>query len=195
MGRVHGWMAAAGVAAGAALVAGGCALGAWGGSPAAAAAAAGAQLVLTGPSQQQTTLSVQSFQFGESNGPTVGSQSSGAGAGKVTLETLTVQAAVDKNTTAILQAVAAGTRYATGDLALSAAVTAGAAAPMTVRFLSLEPIKVTLTGPAPDVESIDFAYTGLETSASSTGAPLGPSINGWNRVTNSASAITALPTG
>jgi type VI secretion system secreted protein Hcp len=147
-------------------------------------------------------IAVSGFEWGAENKMTIGSASGGAGAGKATLNELTIEKPVDSTSPALFGMLGAGTKISGMELVARKPGPAGSA-PIYMRytFQLAFVTSQTQTGSSGDEgiqEKLTFAYGAVKQTyvkLGTTGAPVGPNVFGsWNQVMNSSSmAIAGLP--
>jgi type VI protein secretion system component Hcp len=155
-------------------------------NPAALAQSPGpGSLVLTTSTGQQVTLPLSSYSFALGNSANTGSQSSGAGAGKVSFQPLSVTTNVDVNSPLIFQFTATGTPLTSATLAVATAD--GGVETFDFHLVVVESVAFQSSrGASPD-ETIQFEYGELELTYQEQAGGATSSSFGWNEVTNSAS--------
>src|SRR5271157_436437 len=151
---------------------------------------------LSGPS---VTLPIDSYQFGFDNTGTIGSSSSGAGAGKATFDALDVTLPLGNASPALLAALTGGSHYDTATLTLETLGSGRSA--VTVYAWAFNQVFVTddvvsgSAGAAPE-ESVSFAFGAAvqkyvpQNPDGTLGTPV---ITGWSQVNNS-STSSDIPT-
>lgn len=138
-------------------------------------------------------MTIQEFTFGMENATTIGSATSGIGAGKAKFNNLEIKRKADRNSPKLFQALAMGAPY--NDLTLSVRNSAGTPAKGAYYVLKFTTVFVTKidvsSGEEGPMETITLAYGALEetvTPQDTTGA-LDPTkaVKGtWSQITNSA---------
>ncbi len=132
-------------------------------------------------------IEVESFSFGAANPVSIGTASTGAGAGKVSLSSFNIMKMTDSSSPTLFQKCCAGQHFATGNLVLNKA--GGAAA---VKFLQYDFTEVFVDsiqwsgasggGETPS-ESISFAFSSVNvtyTPQKVDGTPAAAVVAGWN---------------
>jgi type VI secretion system Hcp family effector len=155
-------------------------------TPAASAPSTQGALVLTTSSGQQLTLQLSSYTLGvEQQVPSIGSQSGGAGSGKVTFNPFSVTRKVDASTPALYEATAEGTAFTSATLAVP--TQGGGAETFDFHLVTVQSIVWQGSKDEIPTESIQFEYGELELAYQTQGTGVTSSSFGWNRVTNSPS--------
>jgi type VI secretion system secreted protein Hcp len=141
-------------------------------------------------------IAVDGFEWGAENKLTIGSASGGAGAGKATLNELTIEKPVDSTSPALFQMLGAGTKINGMELVARKVGPAGAA-PIYMRYtfqLAFVTSQIQ-TGAAGDGihEKLTFSYGAVKQTYVKPGAtPTAPTTNvfgAWNQITNTASML------
>jgi type VI secretion system secreted protein Hcp len=154
-------------------------------TPAASAPSTQGALVLTTSSGQQLTLRLSSYTLGvEQQVPSIGSQSGGAGSGKVTFNPFSVTRKIDSSSPALYEATAEGTAFTSATLAVP--TQGGGAETFEFHLVTVQSIVWQGSKDQIPTESIQFEYGELELAYQTQGG-LASSSFGWNRVTNSPS--------
>lgn len=130
---------------------------------------------------------VESFGYSVEQTLNIGSQSTGAGAGKITFNPFSITRLVDAYSPKLLVLCASGTPYKTAVLSVTAAK---AAQPLAVYTMKLVAIKTLSTAGSqhggPLMETVTFEYGGLQIQTdipTANGTNLSSPL-GWNRVRN-----------
>jgi len=149
-------------------------------------------LVLTPYSGQPIDLPVSAYSFDVEQVLNIGSQASGAGAGKITFNPLTVTTAPDANTPAVFQAAATGQAFKAAELVIP--TTGGAVETFDFSLVAVKTVAWAggSAGGGPgdgpgaqaSTETIAFEYGALRVSYGQSGQTPQTSF-GWNRVNNS----------
>src|SRR6195952_5595768 len=136
-----------------------------------------------------TLLEVSDYSFDVEQVLNIGSQSSGAGAGKITFNPFTITKKIDRLSTVLFQNCASGTPFARLDLLV--VLNAGKARPSvllqyTMKLAALKTVSYVDDDLAP-TERVSFEYGGLQIRYA-TQRPDGQAgtvlVSGWNRVRN-----------
>jgi type VI secretion system secreted protein Hcp len=145
---------------------------------------------------KQQAFEIKEFSFGEENPTTIGSATSGAGAGKAKLNPFKIKKPVDSASPNFFLASASGVHYPTATLSVRKAGAAGgksSGAPYLIFTFKLVYVtNVDWTGPGDEEgpeEEITFVYGALQISYSKQGADgaIGtPNISAWSQVLNQA---------
>jgi type VI secretion system secreted protein Hcp len=141
-------------------------------------------------------IAVDGFELGAENKMTIGSASSGAGAGKATLNELTIEKPVDSTSPALFGMLGAGTKISGMELVARKAGPAGTA-PIYMRytFQLAFVTSQTQTGAAGDdgiQEKLTFSYGSVKQTyvkLGASGTPAGTVFGSWNQVTNTSSML------
>lgn len=156
---------------------------------------------ITGESQDPNHtgwIELQSFQFGVDNATTIGSASSGAGAGKAKFQQFQISKPVDATSPALYTMAAAGIHMPTVTLGIRKS--GGTATPKDFLIFTFKMVFVTditwadSAGDETTGESVSFAFGALQISYAkqdSTGALGTPSTAAWSVVTNT--PTTTIP--
>ena len=133
---------------------------------------------------------VESFSFDIAQTLNIGSQSTGAGAGKVTFNPFSITRKVDKASPLLFQMAGSGTPFESVALALRRSGATAASGAIFLRYdfklVAVKTISWSSGGDAP-MEAVTFEYGGLQVRyapQTATGALAPPISGGWNRVTN-----------
>jgi type VI protein secretion system component Hcp len=149
--------------------------------------------------QYKEWIQVESFSWGAENVATIGSATSGAGAGKTKLNELTVEKAVDSTSPAIFQRLAQGRHFAAVEIVARKAG-GTATAPSThprwlfqMAFVSSQKQSGSGGDDVPQ-EELTFAYGAISQKQFRPGvaAASGTVFGNWSQVLNS-NALTGLP--
>jgi len=145
-------------------------------------------LTCTSSSAGQLKFNVSYFNFGLQNTLNIGSQSSGAGAGKVTFQPLEVHASLSTFSSLMTQA-ANGT--ALQSCLLNTTLSDGSQAEFDFKLVVIASLNAVASMPAQSNEparytDVNFEYGAIEvrSSGSADDGGTGPSQSGWNVVTN-----------
>jgi len=120
----------------------------------------------------------------------IGSQSTGAGAGKITFNPFSITRKIDKASPVLFDMTCSGTAFDTVGLGLTRTTGGAAGVQFVLSFtFKLVAVKTMAFAGAADVpkEGVTFEYGGLQIrygQQSSTGAPGAVVTGGWNRVRN-----------
>ncbi len=139
----------------------------------------------------RNAIEISEFSFGAQNPTTIGSATTGAAAGKVKFQMLTVKKPVDSASPRLFTACAAGARYDTVTLALRRSGATGASADYLIYTFKLVFISGVgwsgSTGDDAPVEQVDMVYGAMQVSY----APQAPDgtlgtrqMVQWSQVTN-----------
>jgi type VI secretion system Hcp family effector len=136
---------------------------------------------------------IEDYSFDIEQTLNIGSQISGAGAGKITFNPFSITRKVDRASPVLFDMACSGTAFQTVGLALTRSTGGGGSAPpiqlaLTFTF-KLVAIKTMAFADAPEMakETIAFEYGGLQvhySQQSAAGAPGPIVVGGWNRVHN-----------
>ena len=134
---------------------------------------------------------IQSYSFDIEQTLNIGSQSSGAGAGKITFNPFSITRAIDKSSPTLFQMACSGTsfQFVTLILRKAAGGPTGGAVYMryTFKLVAVKTISTSLSGGDTPLENVTFEYGGLTVEywpQNATGT-LGTLVaGGWNRVMN-----------
>lgn len=144
-----------------------------------------------------TLLEIADYTFGVEQTTSIGSQGSGAGAGKISFDGLAITKRVDVLSPTLLQYCAAGTPFARVDLLLVKSSGAGPAAALFLQYtLKLAAIRTITTAHDDEspIETVVFDYGDLQiryAQQNPDGSLRKPVVAGWNRVRNVADTGTA----
>lgn len=166
--------------------------------PSAAKAAAG-DIQVKGESQDpeytgKNAIELQEFSFGMENSTTIGSATSGAGAGKAKFDDFTIQKTVDSATPSLLSACGSGANFPSMVLEVRKAGGTSGGKPQAYLQYTFQTVFVTKIdwsgGPGTDapMESVTFAYGAMKVQyspQSATGALGNPQSAAWSQLTNS----------
>jgi type VI secretion system secreted protein Hcp len=152
------------------------------------------QPAIQGETQDKTlpgAIEVKSFSWDVESPTTIGSATSGAGAGKAKLNPLKITKAVDATSPALLMAAGNGTAFK--DVALVVRK-AGATGPDAFLQYHLKTAVVTHIETSADsgdegvTETVTFAYGAIQErympQSTTTGLAPKPLVNGWNQILN-----------
>jgi type VI secretion system Hcp family effector len=118
----------------------------------------------------------------------IGSQSSGAGAGKITFNPFSITRKVDLQSPVLFQMSCSGTAFESVDLYLvdTAAASPQAYLNFTFKLAAIKTISWTANEGNGPTEIVTFEYGGLQVryDRQTNGVFSAPIIGGWNRVTN-----------
>lgn len=147
------------------------------------------QLSLDGITVAGEVIQVESFSFGVENPTTIGSATSGAGAGKIKFNEFTIVKSVDKATPKLYEAVARGQHSKTAVLTLQKSSSGKPIPYLVVTLNTVFITNVDYAGSNPDhaKEVVKMVYGTLKTEykgQSATGAAEAPVSFGWDQVTN-----------
>ena len=141
-------------------------------------------------SNKGKVFEVTEYSFGIEQTLNIGSQSTGAGAGKVTFNPFSVTRSIDCSSTKFFTASCAGTPFKTVSLGLRKSSGTAAAGTFFLRF-DFKLVAVKTINWAHDDESpketIEFEYGGLQVRYAQQkpdGSMQAPIVGGWNRVKN-----------
>jgi type VI secretion system secreted protein Hcp len=155
-------------------------------------AAGGYQLVLDNVTPAGQAIDVESYSWGVENPTTIGSATSGAGAGKAKFNEFTIQKKIDEASPILFKQMATGTHSPTATLKLYKGGESKTGNPYVIyTFKTVFITKVDHSGGAPEQpeEEVTFVYGAvtLDTGGTSpTGKPAATSKFGWNQVLNKA---------
>lgn len=139
----------------------------------------------TGAAQGAKPIEIDDFAFAVEQTLNIGSASSGAGAGKVTFNPLTVTRNLDKNTPSLFVGASAGQSWPLVIMTVARDNGAGKLVPAVQFAFKLVAVKnIAFT---PRTETDTFAYGGLQIrtyNQSPNGNVSQSGFGGWNRVTN-----------
>jgi len=141
-------------------------------------------------------VAIRSFQLGIENPSSIGSKTGGAGAGKATFQTLTIEKAVDSTSPMFMQRVAMGQHF-TGMEIVARKSGAGGPAATYMRW-AFQPVFVTKqehtgsTGDDAPTEKLTFVFGAMQqnyTKQGQDGKTTGNVIKVWNQITNNDNPI------
>ena len=134
--------------------------------------------------QDVTPIEIDSFDFTVDTTLNIGSQTSGAGAGKVTFEPLTVVRRLDKNSPTLFQVTAGGRTFPT--VVLTVVTHASGKSRILAQWkLSLVALKsVEYTSPDTETDQFEYGASTFTYYNQSTGGQTTQNTGSWNRVTN-----------
>ncbi len=146
-------------------------------SPLAKAGPLSLEVVCTPETGNPLNFAVSQMSFDIEQTLNIGSQSSGAGAGKVTFNPFSITRKVDASSPSLFQMACSGRPFK------SVAVRVGKAT-YTFKLVAVKAINYSASSDAPNetIETVQFLYGGVNIS---TGAAAGETL-GWNRVMNAA---------
>ena len=143
---------------------------------------------------KQQAFEIKEFSFGEENATTIGSATTGAGAGKAKLNPFKIKKPVDSASPNFFLASSSGVHYPTATISVRKAGAAGgksSGAPYLIfTFKMVFVTNIDGTGPGEEEgpeEEISFVYGALQISYSkqdATGAIGTPIITAWSQVLN-----------
>lgn len=140
-----------------------------------------------------TTIEVNSYSFEVENPTTIGSGTSGAGAGKVKFQDLHIVKTVDKSSPQLFQALTSGAHFTKATLNIRKA---GGTSGFTYLTYEFDLVYVTdiassaTSGGDKPMEDVQFTYGALAIKyvpQNPNGSPGTPITGGWNITTNSPS--------
>jgi type VI secretion system secreted protein Hcp len=141
-------------------------------------------------------IAIKSFELGIENKISLGSASGGAGAGKATLNELTIEKVVDSTSPTFMQKVGLGAQI--NGMEIVARKSGGAGPSATYMRWAFQPVFVTKqehsgsTGDDAPTEKLTFVYGAMQQNyakQSPEGKPVGNVIKVWNQITNSENPI------
>jgi type VI secretion system secreted protein Hcp len=151
-------------------------------TPAAVAPSAQGALVLTTSSGQQITVTMSSYRFGvQKPTPSVGSQSGGAGASKVSFNPFQITRKIDASSPLLFKACVNGTHFPKATLLVP--TLGGSDDSFTFGGVAIQSIDWVSGLDGIDGESLDFTFSEIEIDYQTQ--PSSTSSVGWNRITNS----------
>lgn len=137
---------------------------------------------IPGESVDDVTFKIYDFSATDDQNLTIGSQSGGAGAGKVTFEPITMTKLPDASSPQLFHMLAAGEHFATAEVQLYGKDGSTVAETFDYSLVALKSITTTNSGAATDqlFEQLTLEVGGMTDTVGTNSA-------GWNQVTNSAS--------
>jgi type VI secretion system secreted protein Hcp len=148
--------------------------------------AAGYQLVLDGVTPAGQAIDVESYSWSVENPTTIGSATSGAGAGKAKFNEFTITKKIDEASPLLFKQMSTGTHSPTATLKLYKAAESKGGAYVTYTFKTMFISKIDHSGGAPEQpqEQVTFVYGAVTLDAA---GPTGKSAKfGWNQILNKA---------
>lgn len=135
-----------------------------------------------GESTDDVTFKIYDFSATDDQSLSIGSQSSGAGAGKVTFEPITMTKLPDASSPQLFHMLAAGEHFATAEVQLYGKDGSTVAETLDYNLVALKSITTANSGAATDqlFEQLTLEVGGMTDT-------VGTNSTGWNQVTNSAS--------
>ncbi len=146
--------------------------------------AAGSSTSSTG-SAQSITIDVTGYDFSQLNAASIGSQSSGAGAGKITFSPLVVTTVPGSQTAGLFADLGASAQFTKAELVVPGTPAGTTLLDATFTSVDLQKIEESSTtgpadatgqvGPTGPTETLSFAYTGVSIAAPASGSSSGSS--------------------
>lgn len=135
--------------------------------------------------QDVAPIAINGFDFTADTTLNIGSQSSGAGAGKITFEPLTVTRVLDKNSPALFQITAGGRTFPT--MVLTVVTHSGAKSRILAQWkFALVALKsVAYSSPNEETDTFEYGASTFTYYNQTTGGKTVQNTGSWNRITNS----------
>jgi type VI secretion system secreted protein Hcp len=131
---------------------------------------------------------IRDFSFGVESPTTIGSATSGAGAGKVKFNEFTIKKTTDKSSPAFFKNCCAGVHYKSVTISMRRAGETAGREFLRFKFDTVFTTKIDWSGPGDEgpEESVTFVYGKLGIKVTPPETDLKPVVAGWDQVMNKA---------